>query len=205
MYTGSITDVTGLRVGHATNPEARTGVTAILFDNGAVAGVDVRGGGPGTRETDALAPGRLVEKIDAVVLTGGSAFGLDAASGAMRWLEKQGRGYDTGFARVPIVPAAVLFDLNCGSSAVRPDAEMGWAACEAAAMRMTGTPLVLAKRSSAEAHSRTWAMEPALDSTSSVEMVWMESMMMSSGCTSLIWSKMASSEFSQRIMKLSLA
>ena len=130
MYNGSITDVRGVRVGHATNEEARTGVTAVLFDEGAVAGVDVRGGGPGTRETDALAPGRLVEKINAVVLAGGSAFGLDAAGGAMRWLEDKGRGFDTGFARVPIVPAAVLFDLGCGSSTVRPDAAMGWQACE---------------------------------------------------------------------------
>ena len=132
MYPGSITDVTGVRVGHAEDMKARTGVTAVIFDGGAVAGVDVRGGGPGTRETDALAAGRLVEKIDAVLLTGGSAFGLDAAGGAMRWLEAQGRGFDTGLARVPIVPAAVLFDLGCGSSAVRPDAEMGWDACAAA-------------------------------------------------------------------------
>lgn len=132
MYPGSITDVAGVRVGHATDARARTGATAVLFDNGAVAGVDVRGGGPGTRETDAMAPGRLVERIDAVLLAGGSAFGLDAAGGAMRWLEAQGRGYDTGFARVPIVGSAVLYDLGCGRSDVRPDADMGWSACESA-------------------------------------------------------------------------
>ena len=132
MYPGSITDVKGVLVGHATNAAARTGATAVLFENGAVAGVDVRGGGPGTRETDAMAPGRLVEKIDAVMLAGGSAFGLDAAGGAMRWLEAHGHGFDTGFAKVPIVGSAVIFDLGCGASDVRPDAAMGFAACEAA-------------------------------------------------------------------------
>ena len=132
MYPGSITDVTGVLVGHASDTEARTGATAVIFENGAVAGVDVRGGGPGTRETDAMAPGRLVEKIDAIMLAGGSAFGLDAAGGAMRWLEEHGHGFDTGFGRVPIVGSAVIFDLACGSSAVRPDAEMGYAACAGA-------------------------------------------------------------------------
>ena len=132
MYLGSITDVKGVLVGHETDLDARTGVTAVLFERGAVAGVDVRGGGPGTRETDALAPGRLVEKIDAVLLAGGSAFGLDAAAGAMRYLEAQGRGYETEHARVPIVPAAVIYDLGCGRGDVRPDAAMGERACKRA-------------------------------------------------------------------------
>ena len=126
----SITDVPGVLVGHATDLDALTGCTAILVKGGAVAGVDQRGGAPGTRETDALHPMHLVDKAHAVVLAGGSAFGLDAASGAMRFLEEKGIGFDTGFARVPIVPAAVLFDLGIGKANVRPDAEMGYQACK---------------------------------------------------------------------------
>lgn len=99
---------------------------------GAVAGVDVRGAAPGTRETDLLAPGNLVQQVHAVMLSGGSAFGLDTASGAMRWLEENGIGLDVGVARVPIVPAAVLFDLMVGNPAIRPDANAGYAACAAA-------------------------------------------------------------------------
>lgn len=128
MYPGKITDVAGVLVGHAQDYDAMTGVTCVYFPHGAVGGVDVRGGGPGTRETDALQPGRLVDKINAFVLSGGSAFGLDSASGVMRAIEQKGEGYDTGFAKVPIVPAAVLFDLGIGSAAVRPDAAMGEAA-----------------------------------------------------------------------------
>ncbi|MFS8525221.1 MAG: P1 family peptidase [Limnochordales bacterium] len=128
----TITAVQGVRVGHWTEHRALTGCTVVLFDGRAVAAVDVRGGGPGTRETDLLAPGRLVRRIDAVLLTGGSAFGLAAADGVMRWLEERGLGYDTGVARVPIVPAAVVFDLGVGDQHVRPGPDAGYAACEAA-------------------------------------------------------------------------
>ena len=128
---GSITDVAGIRVGHAQDKRARTGCTVILCDSeGAVAGVDVRGGAPGTRETDLLEPGNLVERVHAVLLTGGSVFGLDAACGVVRYLEERHIGFDTGVARVPIVPAAVIFDLAVGSSTVRPDSAMGYRACQ---------------------------------------------------------------------------
>src|SRR5215471_12931808 len=109
-----ITDVPGLAVGHAHDARLGSGATAIVFDQPAVAAVDVRGGAPGTRETDLLAPGTLVEQIDAIALSGGSAFGLDAASGVQAWLREQGRGFAVGPARVPIVPGAILFDLNDG-------------------------------------------------------------------------------------------
>jgi L-aminopeptidase/D-esterase-like protein len=128
----AITDVPGIEVGHATDLEALTGCTAILCRAGAVCGVDVRGGGPGTRETDLLDPVNLVQQVHAVLLSGGSAFGLDAAGGVMRYLEEQGIGYDIGIARVPIVPAAILLDLALGSSTVRPDADMGYRAAAAA-------------------------------------------------------------------------
>lgn len=128
MYPGKITDVSNVLVGHAQDYDAMTGVTCVYFPNGAVGGVDVRGGGPGTRETDALQPGRLVDKVNAFVLSGGSAFGLDSAGGVMKALEEKGEGYETGFARVPIVPAAVLYDLGIGSAKIRPDAAMGAAA-----------------------------------------------------------------------------
>ena len=128
----AITDVPGIRVGHWMNREAATGCTVILCEGGAVAGVDVRGPAPGTRETDLLRPGHLVERVDAVLLSGGSAFGLAAADGVMRYLEERGLGFDTGVARVPIVPAAILFDLAIGRADVRPDAEAGYQACLAA-------------------------------------------------------------------------
>jgi L-aminopeptidase/D-esterase-like protein len=128
----AITDVPGIEVGQVTDLEALTGCTVILCRAGAVCGVDVRGGGPGTRETDLLDPVSLVQQIHAVLLSGGSAFGLDAAGGVMRYLEEQGIGYDIGIARVPIVPAAILLDLGLGSSKVRPDAEMGYRAAAAA-------------------------------------------------------------------------
>jgi L-aminopeptidase/D-esterase-like protein len=124
-----ITDIPGLRVGHDTNVEAGTGCTVILCDTLAIGGVDVRGGAPATRETDLLHPMHLVEEVHAIVLTGGSSYGLDAASGVMRYLEEQNIGFDVGVARVPIVPAAALFDLGIGSSSVRPDAASGYRAC----------------------------------------------------------------------------
>ncbi len=128
----TITDVHGIEVGHAQDDEALTGCTVILCRKGAVAGVDVRGGAPGTRETDLLNPINLVEKVHAIVLSGGSAFGLDAASGVMKYLEEQGIGFNTGAAKVPIVPAAILYDLNLGRADVRPDAAMGYRAAAAA-------------------------------------------------------------------------
>ena len=133
---GSLVDVDGLQVGHAQMPGRLTGCSVVLAPQGAVCAADVRGAAPGTRETDLLAPGNLVERVHAVLLCGGSAFGLDAAGGVMRWLEAQDIGFQTGFGRVPIVPAAVLFDLpavRAGDDAkVRPDAECGWRACAAA-------------------------------------------------------------------------
>jgi L-aminopeptidase/D-esterase-like protein len=125
-----ITDIPGIRVGHTTNLEAATGCTVILCDTPAIGGVDVRGGAPATRETDLLHPLNLVEEVNAVVLTGGSAYGLDAASGVMRYLEEHGIGYDTGVARVPIVPAAAIFDLGFGSATIRPDSLAGYQACK---------------------------------------------------------------------------
>lgn len=129
---GSITRVAGIEVGHFTDPRRPTGCTVVLARRGAVGGVDVRGAAPGTRETDLLEPCNLVEQVHAVLLTGGSAWGLDAASGVMRWLEAQGIGYDVGVGRVPLVPAAVLFDLPVGDMRIRPDAAAGYAACAAA-------------------------------------------------------------------------
>jgi L-aminopeptidase/D-esterase-like protein len=131
MY-GSITDVPGVRAGHATDEEGLTGCSVVLCEGGAVGGVDQRGGAPGTRETDLLRPMHLVQKVHAVVLAGGSAFGLAAAEGAMRYLEERKIGYRMGSVHVPIVPAAILFDLAIGSPDARPDADMGYAACLAA-------------------------------------------------------------------------
>lgn len=130
--SNTLTDVPGLRVGHAHDEEALTGCTVVICEAGAVGGVDQRGGAPGTRETDLLRPIHRVEEVHAVLLTGGSAFGLDATTGVMRYLEEREIGYDVRVARVPIVPAAVLFDLDFGIMGVRPDAAMGYAACEAA-------------------------------------------------------------------------
>jgi len=125
----TITAVPGIRVGHAQNEEALTGCTAILCEAGAVGGVDQRGGAPGTRETDLLRPMHRVEQVHGVLLTGGSAFGLEAAGGVMRYLEERGIGFDVGVARVPIVPAAVIFDLAIGRADVRPDAALAYQAC----------------------------------------------------------------------------
>jgi D-aminopeptidase len=131
-----ITDVPGLRVGHAQDERLGSGSTAIVFDAPAVAAVDVRGGAPGTRETDLLDPGMLVEHIDAIALSGGSAFGLDAASGVQAWLREQGRGFAVGTARVPIVPGAILFDLTHAGDKdwgrYPPYREFGYAAAAAA-------------------------------------------------------------------------
>ena len=123
----------GVMLGNAQDLNAATGCTVIICPEGAVAGVDVRGGAPGTRETDLLKPENYIEKIHAVLLAGGSAYGLDAAAGVMQYLEKAGIGFDAGVARVPIVAGAVLFDLPCGDAGVRPDKAMGYAACIAAA------------------------------------------------------------------------
>jgi L-aminopeptidase/D-esterase-like protein len=129
----TLTAVPGIKVGHFTLTERPTGCTVILTEMGAVASVDVRGGAPGTRETDLLNPVNHVQKVNAVVLSGGSAFGLDAASGVVRWLDEHGFGYDTRVAKVPIVPAAILFDLGVGGKPkVRPTAECGYAAATAA-------------------------------------------------------------------------
>lgn len=126
----SITDVQGLRVGVAQDMEALTGCTVVLAGpQGAVCGVDVRGSAPGTRETDLLEPGNLVPGVHAVLLSGGSAYGLDAAGGVMQYLEEQGHGFTVGRGIVPIVSAAVLFDLDVGSFARRPDRAMGYQAC----------------------------------------------------------------------------
>jgi L-aminopeptidase/D-esterase-like protein len=128
-FQDAITDVPGIKVGHAHDVEALTGCTVILCEGGAVGGVDQRGGAPGTRETDPLRPMHLVERVHAIVLSGGSAFGLDAASGVVRFLEERGVGFNVRVAKVPIVPAAILFDLGIGRSDVRPNADMGYAAC----------------------------------------------------------------------------
>ncbi|NWG08091.1 MAG: P1 family peptidase [Chloroflexi bacterium] len=128
----AITDVRGIEVGHAQDDEALTGCTVILCRKGAVAGVDVRGGAPGTRETDLLNPINLVQKVHAVVLAGGSAFGLDAATGVMRYLEERKIGFDTGTVKVPIVPSAILYDLGIGRADVRPDSVMGYRAAASA-------------------------------------------------------------------------
>lgn len=128
----SITDVAGIEVGHFTDSRRPTGCTVVLARASAVAAVDVRGAAPGTRETDLLAPHNVVERVHAVLLAGGSAWGLDAAGGVMRWLDEQGIGLQVGPGRVPLVPGAVLFDLPLGDQRIRPDAAAGYAACQAA-------------------------------------------------------------------------
>jgi L-aminopeptidase/D-esterase-like protein len=125
----SITEVPGVSVGHWTHPEAATGCTVVLCPQGAVASVDVRGGAPATRETDVLRAGNLVDRVHAVLLSGGSAYGLDAATGVMRWLEERGHGFPVTTGVVPIVPAACIYDLGIGRGDVRPDASAGYDAC----------------------------------------------------------------------------
>jgi len=135
LYPGSITDIAGIRVGCSDSEAEMTGCTMVLFDRLFVAGCDVRGGGPGTLQTDILSPlaGGLA---DGVMLAGGSAFGLCSVEGAMRWLEEQGRGFDTGLKRIPLVPGAIIFDLGVGDKDARPGARMGYAACVAASRRV---------------------------------------------------------------------
>lgn len=132
MANTTLTAIDGIRVGHAHNLDGPTGCTVILCPPDTVGGVDQRGGAPGTRETDLLRPLHLVQHVHAVLLAGGSAYGLDAAAGVMRWLEEQGIGFETPVAKVPIVPAAIIFDLDVGSAQIRPDAAMGARAAQAA-------------------------------------------------------------------------
>ncbi|HEX6703686.1 MAG TPA: P1 family peptidase [Albitalea sp.] len=132
MTPSGLTRVRGIRCGHFTDTRRPTGCTVVLAVDGAVGGVDVRGAAPGTRETELLSPLNTVEQVHAVLLAGGSAFGLDAAGGVMRWLDERGIGAQVGALKVPIVPAAILFDLLAGDSTIRPDAAAGYAACEAA-------------------------------------------------------------------------
>jgi len=129
---GAITDVAGIEVGHDTDTRRPTGCTVIIAREGAVAGVDVRGAAPGTRETDLLEPTHLIDRVHGILLSGGSAWGLDAASGVVRWLEQQGVGLPVANVRLPLVPAAVLFDLGVGDATIRPDAGSGFRACVAA-------------------------------------------------------------------------
>ena len=135
----TLTAIDRIQVGHATDTDARTGCTVIICPEGATAGVDVRGAAPGTRETESIRPGRLIQKVHAVLLTGGSAFGLDAAGGVVQYLEENDIGFQAGSVRVPIVPAAVIFDLHVGDAHVRPDRQMGYQACVDAA----DTPVVM--------------------------------------------------------------
>ena len=138
--TGHLCDVAGLRLGHWTDSRRPTGCSVVLCPQGVTAGVDVRGAAPGSRETDLLRPENTVQQVHALLLSGGSAFGLDAASGVMRWLRERGHGLAVGPARVPIVPAAVIFDLWLGDPALTPDADAGYAACEAASAMPPPTP-----------------------------------------------------------------
>ncbi|HEX9718524.1 MAG TPA: P1 family peptidase [Ramlibacter sp.] len=132
---GAITDVAGIEVGHFTDTRRPTGCTVVIAREGAVAGVDVRGAAPGTRETDLLAPANLIDRVHGILLAGGAAWGLDAATGVVQWLEEQGVGFPVGPARVPIVPGAVLFDLLVGDASIRPDAAAGYRACELASAK----------------------------------------------------------------------
>lgn len=130
MYQGYLTDVKGIKVGHAENKEAMTGCTVVICEEGVTGGIDVRGSAPGTRETDLFDEKKTVDRVHGIVLSGGSAFGLDAAGGVMKFLEKENIGFDTGICKVPIVSAAVIFDLGLGDYKVRPDFEMGYKAAK---------------------------------------------------------------------------
>lgn len=134
-HAGHIARVQGIQVGHFTDPRRPTGCSVVLCPQGAVGGVDVRGAAPGTRETDLLDPSHLVQQVHGITLSGGSAWGLDAASGTVRWLEERGAGLDIGVGRIPLVPAAVLFDVMLGDMRIRPDAAAGYAACQAASQQ----------------------------------------------------------------------
>ena len=168
LARGAITDVNGLSVGHAGAHGRPTGCTVVLCPQGAVCGVAVRGGAPGTRETELLRPENTVQQVHAVLLTGGSAFGLDAAGGVMRWLEERGHGLPVGAAaadgtqplRVPIVPAAVLFDLGLGDARIRPDAGTGYAACDAASTQSPAQGRVGAGLGATV--GKLWGMERAM-------------------------------------------
>ena len=133
--------IPGLKIGHAQDEAALTGCTVFLCEKGAVAACDVRGGAVGERELEPLRPGHIVEQIHALVFAGGSAFGLDAASGVMRWCEERSIGFDTGVVKVPIVPAVILFDLRIGDPTRRPDAAMGYAAAEDASRANVNAPV----------------------------------------------------------------
>lgn len=132
LFPGHIAQVGGIRVGHFTDSRRPTGCTVVIFEGGAVAGVDVRGSSPGTRETDLLNPINTVQRVNAILLSGGSAYGLSAAAGVMQYLEEHGEGFRVGPHIVPIVPAAILFDLNIGDGKIRPNHQSGYAACQAA-------------------------------------------------------------------------
>jgi L-aminopeptidase/D-esterase-like protein len=138
LIGGSISDVPGLKLGHHTLTKRPTGCTVLLFEEGATAGVDVRGSAPGTRETDLLDPINYVQQVQAVLLSGGSAYGLSAATGVMRYLEENNLGFKIGKGVVPIVPAAILMDLGVGDFSIRPDEEAGYLACKAAKTEASG-------------------------------------------------------------------
>jgi len=165
---GGLTEVPGISVGHYSDYAGATGCTVVLCPEGAVGGVDVRGGAPGTRETELLGPTRLVEQVQAILLTGGSAFGLSAADGVMHYLEERGYGHPVGDMVVPIVPAAVLFDLGLGEAQARPNAEVGYASC------LAGTQGEIAEGSVGVGTGATvgkllgmeWAMKGGLGTTS---------------------------------------
>lgn len=136
MYSGYLTDVKGIKVGHSQSEEGRTGLSVILCEKGATAGVDVRGSAPGTRETDLFKAEKMVDQVHGIVLSGGSAFGLEASSGVMNYLEKKNIGLDVGVTKVPIVSSAVIFDLDIGDYTIRPNFKMGIQAAENASERM---------------------------------------------------------------------
>ncbi len=132
MYSGYLTDVEGIKVGHSHSEKGITGCTVVICEEGATGGVDVRGSAPGTRETDLFKAEKMIDRVHAVVLAGGSAFGLDAASGVMKYLEEKDVGFDVGVTRVPIVSSAVIFDLGIGDFNIRPDKDMGYMAAKGA-------------------------------------------------------------------------
>lgn len=132
MYPGYLTDVEGIKVGHIQSEEGMTGCTVVICEEGATGGVDVRGSAPGTRETDLFRPDKMIDKVHAIVLAGGSAFGLEAASGVMCYLEEKNIGFDVGVTKVPIVASAVIFDLNIGDYKIRPNYNMGYNAAKSA-------------------------------------------------------------------------
>jgi len=137
MYKGYLTDISGLRVGHMEDEKGLTGCTVILGGKGVTGGIDVRGSGPGTRETDVFDPKKTVDQVHAIVLTGGSAFGLNVAGGVMEYLEENDIGVDVGMTKVPIVPSAVIFDLGIGDYSLRPTREMGYLAAKNASEKET--------------------------------------------------------------------